>query len=210
MMNDEIPVIEPYNPLDKRNIAKSIAEELMRHNPQALPPSPFIGAGVYAIFYVGNNEIYKKMAEYNRSHNCAYPIYVGKAVPQGARKGGMGLGDDQGPALKSRLGDHAKSISEACDLDIQDFKCRFIVVDDIWIPLAESLIIAKYKPIWNNIIDGFGNHDPGKGRKLQEKSQWDILHPGRKWAAKLAQGPKNQEELRRLVAYTVLNTEYNL
>ncbi len=31
----------------------------------------------------------------------------------------------------------------------------------------------------NKIIDGFGNHDPGKGRYNQLRSRWDKLHPGR-------------------------------
>ena len=30
--------------------------------------------------------------------------------------------------------------------------------------LGESLLIAKFAPIWNKLIDGFGNHDPDKGR----------------------------------------------
>mgnify|MGYP001610410975 FL=1 len=58
------------------------------------------------------------------------------------------------------------------------------MVDDIWIPLGESLLIAKFSPIWNNIVDGFGNHDPGKGRYEGTRPRWDVLHPGRAWAAK--------------------------
>lgn len=204
-MNNEkaIPIIEPYNPLDKTNIGNSIANELMNHDVETLPVDPFIGAGVYAIFFVGNNEIYKELGEFNRNNNCAIPIYVGKAVPQGARKGGTGSGETQGPALQKRLGDHAKSIKEAEDLDITDFRCRYIVVDDIWIPLAESLMINRFKPIWNSVIDGFGNHDPGSGRKGQVQSPWDMLHPGRPWAKKLPVGPKDQDTLRRLVRYYI-------
>jgi hypothetical protein len=28
-------------------------------------------------------------------------------------------------------------------------------------------------------VDGFGNHDPGKGRYKQARSDWDVIHPGR-------------------------------
>ena len=63
---------------------------------------------------------------------------------------------------------------------------RFLVVDDIWIPLGESLLIAKFAPIWNKLIDGFGNHDPGKGRYEGARPKWDTLHPGRGWADKCA------------------------
>ncbi len=43
----------------------------------------------------------------------------------------------------------------------------------------------RYNPLWNSHIDGFGNHDPGKGRYEQAKSEWDVLHPGRVWADRL-------------------------
>ena len=201
MSSVSIPIIEPYNPLDKQNIGNSIANELMNQNLQSVPPEQFVGAGVYAIFYIGQNEIYKELSEYNQKTNCGCPIYVGKAVPQGSRKGGTGIGKDQGPALYKRLGDHSKSIKEAIDLDLNDFLCRYIVVDDIWIPLAESLMISRYKPVWNSLIDGFGNHDPGSGRKGQVQSQWDMLHPGRSWAKKLSKGSTDQDQLKRMVKY---------
>jgi hypothetical protein len=67
----------------------------------------------------------------------------------------------------------------------QSYFGRYLTVDAIWIPLGESLLINMFSPIWNVKIDGFGNHDPGSGRKGQKKSQWDILHPGRAWADKL-------------------------
>ncbi|WP_408004883.1 Eco29kI family restriction endonuclease [Radiobacillus kanasensis] len=28
----------------------------------------------------------------------------------------------------------------------------------------ESYLIRKHIPLWNNLIKGFGNHDPGIGR----------------------------------------------
>jgi hypothetical protein len=78
------------------------------------------------------------------------------------------------------------------------FYCRFLVVDDIWIPLGESLLIEKTKPLWNVIVDGFGNHDPGKGRYNQQMSAWDTLHPGRDWAKKLQPG-KSETEIAKMI-----------
>lgn len=49
------------------------------------PPEPFLGTGVYAIYYTGKNPVYKKYAELNRL-SYSYPIYVGKAVPKGWRQ----------------------------------------------------------------------------------------------------------------------------
>ena len=53
------------------------------------------------------------------------------------------------------------------------------------ISVVESELFRKYAPLWNAYINGFGNHDPGKGRYDQAVSEWDALHPGRPWAQKL-------------------------
>ena len=53
------------------------------------------------------------------------------------------------------------------------------------ISTVEAAMTRKYNPLWNSHIDGFGNHDPGKGRYEQAKSEWDVLHPGRVWAERL-------------------------
>ena len=108
--------------------------------------------------------VYEVLAEVNRNEEYACPIYVGKAVPDGARKGGQGDDVDPRTALFKRLTDHAKSVEAATNLNLADFHCRFLSVDDIWIPLTESLLIERFKPVWNRVLDGFGNHDPGKGR----------------------------------------------
>ena len=177
--------IDPFNPLDKTNLGASVAEALLEQPVGPLPPNPFIGAGIYAIYYVGGFETYSDIAQLNREGQYKWPIYVGKAVPAGARKGGFGLGADPGQVLFKRLAEHAKSIEQAKNLDLKDFSCRFLVVEDIWLPLAESLLIETYHPLWNRLIDGFGNHDPGKGRYNQQRSRWDEMHPGRPWAARL-------------------------
>ena len=187
-----ISVYQPYNPLDKRNIGDSIVKALMEKNLENLPPEPFVAAGVYAIYYLGKNELYKHLSE-------TIPIYVGKAVPVGARKGNVGTADNQGKVLYNRLTEHADSIKAASNLELEDFRCRFIAVDDIWIPLAETLLIEKYKPVWNVVVDGFGNHDPGKGRYNQQRSLWDTLHPGRNWAEKLLPNKKSFDEAIQIV-----------
>jgi hypothetical protein len=186
MSSDKPRRIAPFNPLDKTNLGESVADALLQRPIGPLPPQePFVGAGVYAIYYEGPFPLYKDVTDLNKNGRYAWPIYVGKAVPAGARKGGYGLGADPGQALFKRLVEHASSIEQVDNLRIEDFKCRFLVVDDIWIPLAESLLIEMLSPLWNKKIDGFGNHDPGKGRYNQQRSSWDELHPGRPWAAKL-------------------------
>jgi hypothetical protein len=191
--------IEPFNPLDKRNLGESVAEAMLLQPVGLLPPLPFIGAGIYAIYYQGAFTLYREIAEKNRNDEYRWPIYVGKAVPAGARKGGFGLDADPGLVLYKRLVEHASSIEQVTNIELSDFRCRFLVVEDIWIPLAESLLIEMFSPLWNRKIDGFGNHDPGKGRYNQQRSQWDVIHPGRPWAYKL-KDPANGESIIREAA----------
>jgi hypothetical protein len=179
----------PYNPLAKINLGRSVAEALL-----LCPVAPLAqitdlaGAGVYAIYYTGGFESYVPVAEKNKNGVFEQPIYVGKAVPKGARKGGLSFDASKGRALRDRLRQHAGSIDEATNLDLADFHFRSLVVDDIWIPLGENMMIEQFRPIWNLVIDGFGNKDPGRRRATQYRSPWDVLHPGRQFAQKLADG----------------------
>jgi hypothetical protein len=190
----------PFNPLDKLNLAKSLAEAMLKRTVSPLPPDEkFNGAGIYAIYYLGSFLPYKRLSDQNKRQNFSAPIYVGKAVPPGARKGGFGLGVDPRNALLKRLKEHAKSIEEAKNLDIKDFSCRYLVCDDIWIPLGEALLIERFKPPWNILIEGFGIHTPGKGRKKQVKSRWDTLHAGRSLAKGLPMNPMSEGKIIQLI-----------
>lgn len=192
-----------YNPLDKLNLGRSIEQAVLECALLPLPPpEPFVGAGVYVIYYLGDIEHYAELSSIivGPKRTICRPIYVGKAVPKGARKGGIQqLDQDVGTVLFRRLLEHAKSIEEAKNLEVKDFSCQYLVVDDIWIPLGEALIIEKFNPVWNTVIDGFGNHDPGSGRSNQSRSDWDTLHPGRAWAARLRSGTRSVAYLNGLI-----------
>jgi hypothetical protein len=175
----------PFNPLDKINLGNSVANAILKSEMHSLPPAEFKGIGIYALYYFGNNPLYSYITKYNRENEIGWPIYVGKAIAKGGRKGVLG-NVNTGKNIYNRLKKHAKTIEETQDLNIGDFKCQFMTVDSIWIPLGEQLLIDEFKPFWNVYIDGFGNNDPGSGRYNQQNSPWDILHPGRGWAAKLA------------------------
>lgn len=218
-----MPVEGEYNPLDYGNLTKHCVQELMTRGPYRLPPErEFAGAGVYALFYVGPLDCYAKI----RSPDALWPIYVGKAVPSGARKGGRGKpaadklysaqfirdampgsaatafrGMGAEKALYGRLSEHAKSISAADNLSLDDFLCRYLVVTPLWITMAERFLIEHYRPVWNVCMEGFGNHDPGAGRYQGEITWWDALHPGRAWASKLRQTRAQNNALSRLSAF---------
>ncbi|MCY4341094.1 MAG: Eco29kI family restriction endonuclease [Gammaproteobacteria bacterium] len=186
---------QPYNPLDKKNLGVSVADALLDRVPVPLPPASFVGAGVYAIYYTGAFPEYAAIASSNRQSRFLQPIYVGRAVPPGRRKGGFSSDAGPGRVLASRLKKHASSIEVAKNLKLEDFWCRFLVVDDIWIPLGESLLIDRFSPIWNKVVEGFGNNDPGKNRYNQARSPWDTIHPGRPWAEAMQPNPMKSEEI---------------
>ena len=198
--------IIPFNSLDKTNLGASVADALLARPVLPLGElTAFHGAGVYALYYTGRFKSYELLAERNRSERFGAPIYVGKAVPAGSRKGGV-LDARPGKVLFNRLAEHAESIRMATNLDIEDFSCRFLVVDDIWIPLGESLLIARHSPLWNSLIDGFGNHDPGRGRHAGMRPRWDVLHPGRPWAARCQEREESAKDIERDVASFLANT----
>lgn len=194
-------MIGPYNPLDKLNIAKSIESELLARPPDSLDKvSHIAGAGVYVIYYSGGFAPYAPLSAANRQGKFSRPIYVGKAIPKGGRKGGITADASKGRALADRLSQHADSIREAENLELSDFYFRHLVVDDVWIPLGENMLIESFKPVWNRAIDGFGNKDPGRRRATQYKSPWDVIHPGRAFTVKLADSPLQADFLVRRIS----------
>jgi hypothetical protein len=190
---------KPYNPLDKSNLGRSLAEALLATSVQPLPPERFVGAGIYALYYSGDLPLYLPISKRNSHGKWDLPIYVGKAVPEGARKGEYRPDAEPGTALWKRLKEHARSLEECENLSVRHFSCRYLVADDIWIPLGEALLISRFSPLWNVLVDGFGIHTPGVGRLKQQRSMWDTLHPGRKLADGLPLHKRGQLDIERAV-----------
>lgn len=188
------PAYNPYDPLDSVNIAEALATRLMEQEPIPLNEVPrFVGAGSYAIYYTGDFPTYAPLTKLDSAGHPFQPIYIGKADPKGRRKAGQSATTTPGfnpleyePAteLHSRLKKHAATIEAATNLNIEDFWCRYLVITPIFAALGESVLISRFMPVWNAAIDGFGNNDPGKGRYDGLIPKWDVLHPGRAWAAK--------------------------
>jgi hypothetical protein len=94
---------QPYNPLDRINLGESVVSALLACPVVALPPpEPFIGAGIYTLYYTGDFPAYRRIAEQNVHDAWVKPIYVGKAVPAGAWRGGYGLGESPDEVLYRR------------------------------------------------------------------------------------------------------------
>jgi len=177
-------------------VVRHAIDFLLKSPVYKLPPGvQFEGAGVYSIYYKGTFGQYTGLAAANQV-SIELPVYVGKAVPPGwrqARKTEMSA-----TSLCNRLKEHARSIESVNNLLVDDFVCRFMILDgqeSNLISTVESELIRRFTPLWNSVIDGFGNHDPGSGRYNQSPSEWDILHPGRKWASKLTGKPPSIDQI---------------
>ena len=76
----------PYNPLDKINLAQSIATAMLVQYPLPIAQTEDVtGAGVYAIYYTGEFDLYQPISKQNKLERFEQPIYVGKAIPKGGR-----------------------------------------------------------------------------------------------------------------------------
>lgn len=180
--------LPPYNPLDKAHLAESVQRRFLQGPVSSLADdaarSSARGAGVYALYYAGEFKAYEEISLRNRQDLWALPIYVGKAIPAGGRVGGLSQAPRAVGALRDRLRRHAQSIDQAANLKLDDFHFRSLVVDDIWIPLGENMLIESFKPLWNTALSGFGSNPTGGPRSGQAGSRWDTLHPGRSGAGR--------------------------
>ncbi len=198
----------PYNPLDKKHLAESIVREFLKGELHPLPPTEsFAGAGIYALYYSGKFPLYAEYANSLKKPEQAFPIYIGKSDPPGSRKGLIAEEDEEEARevlatkpkhrkLLERLRQHAQSIS-ATNLGSANFRCRYMLVDEIWVALGEARLVEHFRPVWNVLIEGFGSKVEGGGRTDTARSVWDILHPGRKERLGIQVDPKIEKKIVR-------------
>lgn len=186
------PILRPdsiFDPTDPNTAGRVVALTLVAQQRHSLAHIPdFYGAGVYAVYYKGD------FAPYAMLKDNDHPIYVGKADPDNpAAKDAI----KQGTRLSSRLREHAKSIRKArTTLNIEDFECRFLIVQTGFQKSAEDYLINFFKPIWNSetkICFGLGKHGDSADTRGNKRSPWDTLHPGRAWADSTMENQKVPE-----------------
>jgi hypothetical protein len=198
------PVLRPasiFDPTDPNTAGRVVALTLVaqaRHPLAAIPE--FYGAGVYAIYYRGGFAPYVPLA------GTDHPIYVGKADPDNqAAKDAV----SQGTKLSGRLNEHAKSIRKATTtLSIDDFECRFLIVQTGFQKSAEDYLINFFKPIWNSetkICFGLGKHGDSSETRGNKRSPWDTMHPGREWASSSTENQKAPELIHSQIAMHLAN-----
>ena len=105
------------------------------------------------------------------------PCISAKPQGRGSKQGFNSSGAAKKRKLYERIAQHAKSIEEVNNLELDDFRCRFLVLNDAYIALAESVLIRLFRPAWNRM--SFGSKVVGKNRMGGIVGLWDALHPGR-------------------------------
>lgn len=185
------PVVDPdasFDPGNPDTVGRLVVIALMAQDRVPLSEiRPTYGSGVYAIYYTGPHSAYAEIS------GTETPIYVGKADPDEPRAAAP---REQGVRLFSRLADHRGAIREVQDyadqngladsLRVTDFECRRLVCATNAQLVAERYLIDIFKPAWNaetKICFGISKHGDNAQTRRNKKSPWDVLHPGRAWAA---------------------------
>lgn len=175
------PVLRPawmFDPTTPETAGRIVAMALMGQERHAMSSIPaFYGSGIYAIYYTGD------APQYAPIKGTEHPIYVGKADPAVPHAQDA---ISQGAQLSKRLAEHAKTIGQAAStLRLEDFECRFLVVQSGFQASAESQLIRLFQPVWNSetrVCQGLGKHGDSATTRQNKRSPWDTLHPGRPWA----------------------------
>jgi hypothetical protein len=166
-----------FDPSEPLLIGRFVSLALVAQDRRSLASIlPFYGSGIYAIYYVGDAEVYKPIS------GTETPAYVGKADPIGSPKNVV----DQGTKLFDRLKEHRRTITAVEGIEISDFEYRALAVQSGYQSSAEDHLKKLFAPIWNSetkILYGIGKHGDAATTRGNTKSPFDTLHPGRAWAA---------------------------
>ena len=111
--------------------------------------------GIYLIYYVGAKSLYEELVSSSKDQ----PIYVGMSTV----------------SAFTRLNIHRGKLEKAEDLQVQDFKVRFMGLDiEHYAPCIEGMLIEYYSPLWNDtaVKLSFGNAS-------DESNNWYKYHVNR-------------------------------
>lgn len=167
-------VYEPmsFDPLSTERITNTICEMFERQPLVSMAKEipRFEGAGLYAIYYLGNSDPYKALA------NLQVPVYVGQSL---SNNSSTGKKKDGLFPVCDRLRKHRVSIIDG-GLLVDEFRFRALLMPDVHTNLGEKGLIRGYKPVWNSILTGFGSNEQGSATRKSKKSKWDTVHSGRR------------------------------
>lgn len=174
-----------FDPLSTAELTAIICSKFEEQPALPLSGVPeFTGAGLYAIYYVGNAvDLYRSLVP------SKIPVYVGSAQ---SHNSATGIGVRLKRPLSARVRQHAKSINEG-GLDITEFAVRLLLMPDVHIDLGENGLRVGYQPVWNSVLTGFGSNEQGRSTRRSARTRWDTVHEGRNRT--YGATPYNREEL---------------
>lgn len=194
LLRDLDPIRHPaavFDPANPKIIGRFISLAMVAQNREKLSAvERFYGSGIYAIYYRGPFKLYAPLAK------TETPIYVGKAGPA---VGNARTPMEQGDRLARRLEEHRRNIAKAAaTISVDDFDCRYLVVQSGYETAAENYLIDLFKPVWNSetdILYGLGKHGDDADTRANKRSPWDTVHAGREWAVKSKQDARTVVEI---------------
>jgi len=156
---------------------------------EKIPPQPMAlggveGEGVFALYYTGEYPLYKGYKDANTSKLNA-PIYISK-----------------GANIDEKIKEQYRNIAKVSNLNPEDFYTKVMPLSTDLPSITEEVeatLVDQYQPLWNTCLEGFGSHNPGRGRAKQAPSDWDVIHPGREWVSKLSGKANDRRKLGRKV-----------
>lgn len=116
--------------------------------------------GVYFLYYVADQELYKDTQLFDSRHK---PVYVGMSTS----------------SISERLAAHRNKIAQAKDLNVADFAVHVMFVDNKhYAPCIEGMLIEHFNPIWNKEAVGlcFGVGDNSLWKKIHVDQDVDKIN----------------------------------
>jgi len=163
-------LFHPINLEIRRNIGPRIVNALLKspERPLAIAMGTLEGVkarGMFTLYPRGDFPDFPAYRGYvNASlRGCRVPIFVGTA---------------SGP-LYRRLERWYNILDEVDNLTPEQFTCRYLLLDKLYLPEGKEEVRRQFMPLWNVYLKGHGNNDLGITHGAQERSRFDTVHPGR-------------------------------
>lgn len=159
-----------FDAIDEDAVARRAIELLRDAAPLPLTDRPDRSPGAYGVEIHGRHDLYRPPPQ-------GQLLYVGS-----------------GQDLRDRHGRHRISLESVDGLDPDRIRIRCLLTpSSATALLVERLLIARLRPVWNEPwLSGFGSRQQGRTRTAgQRRTAWDVLHPGRHWAAQMDDGDRD-------------------
>ena len=172
---------------DEQRDALLVVDALLHASPVPLTAVTDRSSGAYALLYTGTLPMYSRArrspdlpSEASIVEAGGYPLYSGKCL-----------------SFAERAYRHASNLRQVADLAPTEFLMVMVpTAGAAGAAYAEQLAIDVLAPVLNLVATGLGSRAQGPGRRrVQRRSRFDVLHPGRKTTGALPGAGPTREQL---------------